>query len=394
MEGIATQSVDSLSYDELCSLIKQPIDICASLFLSVRRAAPGQQHNVTRLEHMLRQAEELLHARGLSAAAARDLLAPARQLADEGGFWAHQGAGLALFVGPGLFRAYRLPCAFEDLVIADERLQIVPLLPMLQGDGRFYVLELGLDGVRLWCASHYGLSAVPLPGVPASLEDALKYDEFGKQGQFHPGIAGRGGERGAIFHGQGARDDQLAKEEIARYFKQVDHGVHATLHGEHAPLVLAGLGYQVSIYRAANSYPHLVEAGILCNPSILSRADLHAQAWALVAPQFDRERAAAVERYRLLAGTQPAQATNYLRAIVPAASAGRVATLFVAAGQRRWGRFEAASGALALHEAAEPRDTELVNFAATHTILNGGAVYIVTPAQLPEADSLAAMFRY
>ena len=394
METVTTQYIDTLSYDELRSLIKQPISICASFFLPIERNVSPRQQNWVQLENLFRQAEALLLARGLSLAAAQQLLAPAWQLSEEPSFWRHQSAGMAIFVAPEIFRVYRLPRAFEELAVVDDQLHIAPLLPMLQDDGQFYVLALGLDGVRLLYATHYEASPVPLHDIPSGLDDALKYDEFAKQAQFHPGVPGRGGERGAIFHGQGARDEQLVKEEILRYFQQIDRGVHSVLHDQHAPLVLAGVGYLLPIYRSVNSYLHMAERGIACNPHDLTQADLLSRAWELVAPHFDRQRADAAERYRLLAWTHPAQATNYLRAIVPAAYAGRIATLFVAAGQRRWGTFDPATGVLTMHETAELCDMELVNSVIVHTLLNGGSVYVVTPEQLPEATPLAALFRY
>jgi hypothetical protein len=87
-------------------------------------------------------------------------------------------------------------------------------------------------------------------------------------------------------------------------------------------------------------------------------------------------------------------ASSYLRAIIPAAHAGRVDTLFIATGQRRWGSFDPSSGALALHEAAEPHDSELLDLAVIQTILHGGTVYALAPEQMPELAPLAAIFRY
>jgi Bacterial archaeo-eukaryotic release factor family 7 len=113
---------------------------------------------------------------------------------------------------------------FEELVVVDAQAHITPLLSMLSGDGQFYVLTLGLGGVRLFRGTRYGLSPVTLHGVPASLQDALAYDEFAKQAQSHPGMPGRGGEHGAIFHGQGARDGTVVKQETLRYFQQVERG--------------------------------------------------------------------------------------------------------------------------------------------------------------------------
>jgi len=394
METTVLRQIDILSRDELRMLIEQPPGSCVSLFLPIERAEPARQQNPIRLEHLLRQAEERLIARDLHADAAHDLLAPAYQLIEDRSFWAHQADGLVVFAATELFRVYRLPLAFAELVVVDAHVHITPLLPLLSGDGQFYVLTLGLGGVRLFQGTQYGLSPVRLHGVPASLQDALAYDEFAKQPQFHPGIPGRGGERGAIFHGQGARDDQVAKEETLRYFQQVERGVRHALRDEHAPLLLAGIAYLLPIYRAANTYSQLVEDDIAVNPDDLRPEELHARAWALVAPHFDRARAAAVERYRMLRGITPALATSYVRAIIPAAYDGRVDTLFLATGQRQWGTFDPVSGELAMREDAGPRDTELFDLAAVQTIRHAGTVYAVVPEQMPDAAPLAAILRY
>jgi hypothetical protein len=394
METIKAWRMDTLSRDELRSLIEQPIGSCVSLFLPTQRAEPGRQQNPIRLEHLLGQAQARLLARGQSLAAAQALLAPAWQLVEDWTFWEHQSDGLAIFATPQLFRIYRLPLTFEELLVVDERLHVTPLLPLFSGDGQFFVLTLSLKGVQLLHGSHYSTRPIALADVPSSLKEALKYDEFAKQPQWHPGVPGRGGARGAIFHGQGARDDRVAKEEIARYFQLIDHGVRAALHQERAPLLLAGVAYLLPIYHDVNTYPHLLEKGIPGNPDDLQPSELHARAWAIVAPRFAREREAALERYRQLAGTHPGLASSYPRAIIPAAHAGRVDTLFVATGQRQWGTFDPVSGVLTVHDAAEPHDSELLDLAAIQTILHGGTIHALAPEQMPETAPLAAIFRY
>lgn len=385
---------DRLSRDELRTLIEQPAGPCVSLFLPIERAEPERHHSPTQLENMLRQAEQRLGGYGLDQLAAHDMLAPAYQLVEDQAFWAHQGQGLALFVTADLLRIHRLPLGFEQQVVVDRRPLITPLLPLLAGDSQFYLLALGLGGVRLFAGTLYGLCPVALEDLPASLKDALRYDDFAKQAQLHPGIPGHGGERGAIFHGQGARDGALAKQEVLRYFQLVERSVRHALRDARAPLLLAGVAYLLPIYRTANSYPQLIEDQIAVNPDDLGLDELHARAWALAAPLFERARVAAAERYQQLRATHPGLATGYLRAIIPAAYDGRVETLFVAAGQQRWGAFEPVSGELMLHDQAGPRDSELLNLAATESLLHGGTVYAVAPEQMPEAGPLAAILRY
>ena len=385
--------MDILSREELRTLLDRPPTACVSLFLPTQGAEPASQQGLIRLENLIRQAEERLLARGLAPAPARALLAPALRLLGDRPFWSRERPGVAIFVAPELFRVYSLPLPVDELVVVDYRFHVTPLLPLLGGDGVFYLLSIGLKGARLMRGSRFGLSPVELRDVPASLPEALKYDDFAKQSQLHSSGPGRGAA-GAVFHGQGAYDGRAAKEEILRYFQQIDRGVRHALRDEHAPLVLAGVAYLLPIYRAANGYAHLVEPGIASNPDDLTPAELHARAWAIVAPGFERERSEVLARYQQLSAARPALATSYMRAIVAAAQLGRVEHLLVAAGARQWGYFEPESGLLTLHDAAEPRDQELVDFAAAQTILHHGMVYTLPPAEIPGNAALAAILRY
>jgi hypothetical protein len=50
--------------------------------------------------------------------------------------------------------------------------------------------------------------------------------------------------------------------------------------------------------------------------------------------------------------------------------------------------------AICLHEEAELGDQDLLDFAAVHTLLNGGTVYAVEPGRVPDGALLVAIFRY
>jgi hypothetical protein len=78
--------------------------------------------------------------------------------------------------------------------------------------------------------------------------------------------------------------------------------------------------------------------------------------------------------------------------VVPAACRGGVEVLFVARGQSVPGKLDETSGEAELHEAAQPGDEDLVNLAATHTLLHGGTVYGLPAGELPNGSPLAAIF--
>jgi hypothetical protein len=128
------------------------------------------------------------------------------------------------------------------------------------------------------------------------------------------------------------------------------------------------------------------------NPDKLKAETLREYAWAIVEPYFLTTRQEAAAQYRAYAGTK--QASHTIREIVPAAAAGRVESLFVAIDAEQWGVFDQESGTVHVHKEARFGDDDLLDIAATQTLLHGGAVYAVEQANMPEAVCIAAMFRY
>ncbi len=77
-----------------------------------------------------------------------------------------------------------------------------------------------------------------------------------------------------------------------------------------------------------------------------------------------------------------------------AAYHGRVDKLFVAVGVQVWGTADPESGEVYAHESMEPGDEDLLDVAATRTLVNDGDVYAVEPERIPNGAPLAATFRY
>ena len=396
--------MDILTRDELRrTLTRKPDGLCVSIYMPTHKVGREIQQDPIRLKNLLGEVEERLIAAGLRTPEVQDLLGEHRKLLEDGLFWQYQSDGLAIFLSSDVSRYYRLPLDFEELVVVTDRFHVKPLLPLLSGDGRFYVLAISQGEIRLLQGTHYSVDEVNLERVPESLSKVLKWNDLEKRLQFHTTTRTPGGERvrpsvrstrPAIFHGHGVASADDPKDYISRYFHRVDEGLGNVLGSEQAPLVLAGVDYLLPIYQEANTYPNLVDEGIEGNPEESNAAELHERAWAIVQPIFAAEREEAVDEYQRLAGASSEQASSDLRQIVPAAYYGRVEILFVAVGAQRWGAFDPDTGTVALHEEAEPGDEDLLDLAAVHTFLNGGTVYAAEPEQIPGKAPLAAVFRY
>src|SRR5260370_40052374 len=133
-----------------------------------------------------------------------------------------------------------------------------------------------------------------------------------------------------IFRGQGVGGDDT-REQVLLCFRQIEKGLQEVLRDETAPLVLAGVAYLNSLYRAVNTYPHLLDRGIAGNPDELKAETLHEQAWALVAPSVSKPQHDAAAQYRYYAETE--RASNEVRNVIPAAYDCRIASLLVSSAQ-------------------------------------------------------------
>ena len=112
----------------------------------------------------------------------------------------------------------------------------------------------------------------------------------------------------------------------------------------------------------------------------------------IVSPFFQKTENDAIAQYRQSSGTGLASAD--IREIVPDTAHGRVGMLFIAAGSRKWGKFNRESGAVEPHQKMEADDEDLLEIAAIQTHLNGGSVFILPPEKMPEPKDLVAVFRY
>lgn len=382
--------MNALSQDELKTLMGKHQGLCVSIFMPTFRTGVESQQNQIRFRNLLRSAEEKLLAAGLRSQEVKELLEPAQALPGNILFWRRQSDGLALFLCAGLFRCFCLPETFQELIIVVDHFYIRPLLPLLSGDKRFYILALSQKEIRLLEGTGQNIREIEMEAVPKSLDEALQYDELEKQVRFRTGSVS-GGTGMAMVSGHGGVADDT-KDNLLKYFRMIDRGLHDLLKDESAPLVLAGVEYLFPIYREANTFPHLIDEGIPGNPKGVSSESLYRMALKIVSPFFQKTENDAIAQYRQSSGTGLASAD--IREIVPDAAHGRVGMLFIAAGSRNWGKFNRESGAVEPHQKMEADDEDLLEIAAIQTYLNGGSVFILPPEKMPEPKDLVAVFRY
>jgi hypothetical protein len=382
--------MDLLTLDDFKGLVNQRAGPSVSLYMPTHRAGADTRQDPIRFRNLLGAAKKHLREEGLRTPDIYTLLAPARRLLVDSAFWWHQSDGLAMFFAEDAFHTLRLPLSFDEMLVVADRFHLNPLLPLLTGDGHFFILALSQNQVRFLEGTRHTVDEIFLEGVPTSLAEALQHERYEKQLQFHTRAPALAGQRAAGFHGHSPGEDE--KKRVLRYFRQIDAGLQELLRDERAPLVLFGVDYLFPIYQEANTYPHLLEDGVAGNPEALKPEALHALAWEVVQPHFLRAQQAAQARHVQLART--GQTAHDLGEILPAAHHGRVEALFTAAGVQQWGQFDPETGALTFFATSEPGTEDLLDLAAMQTIINGGVVYPLQRDELPGDSPIAAMFRY
>ena len=390
-------STSIVDRNRLQDLLGHRAEWCVSLFMPTDRTGAQAQRDRIQLKNLLRDAATQLQSLGMAEAGIEALLAPVAARLDDVEYWRGQQDGLGIFLAPGFERELRLPITPRAQCNVAATFTIKPLLPLLQQNDHFYVLALSHNLPRLFVATRDSIAQLDVPGMPPGIDQALLYDnqarpqasqlpteEQGKQAD----------ERFALFHGQGGGFDGWRKSDLLRWFRMVDAALHAVLAGQEAPLVVHAVEYLRPIWREANTYPGLLEAGIDGNPDRVDPDELRGRAFALVEPLLQADIDRAKERFGDLSATD--RVAVDVRDTVPAASFGRVDTLFVQRGAQVWGRFDADNNRLDVHgdESREPGDVDLLDLAARETMRNGGCVYALDKSQMPNSKPVAAVLRY
>jgi hypothetical protein len=363
---------------------------CLSIHLPTHRFGPEASEDRARLKDLLSRAEQGLAAEGLATGEARELTAPLRRLLEDPHAWQGGREGLALFAAPGYSGIYSVNAPLTERVEIGPRFLVAPLVPGLSPVERLYVVALSRNQVRVLEVTPGEAYRLDPPGLPATLEEALGYDDFAAEVRHHSVNTSGRGRTTAIFHGRGGAHQDHVKEDLYIYFRRVADAVGA-LPDRHAPLVLMAVEEYLPGFRGA-LHDHRPVLGIPGNPDHRTEKELAAAAREAVDEWSRRQTAGALIRWHEM-GERERVSTDPV-AIVAAADQGRVDTLFVVPGVPRWGTYEPDLGRVTLRSEREPGDDDLVDLAVSRSLAQGGDVIPVDPAAAPHGAPLAAIFRY
>ncbi len=377
-----------ITKENILDLAREESDTCISIFFPTHKAGNEVQQDPIRFKNLLVEAENKLTDRGMKQRNIEEMLEGPRKLLDQPSFWRHSNKGLAVFITDKGFNYYRIPYSFSDKVMVDNHFLITPLIPMISMEGTFCVLTLSQKNIRFLKCTRNEIDSIDMGKTPTSMEEFLKFDVHQPSLQHH---AGQGGDRNAIFHGQGGAKDTDTKE-VENYLKTVENFVTSFLKKTNDPLVLAGVGEAVDIYRKVNHYNRLQDQSVTGNPDPKSDKKIRDEAWEVIKSYFLQDMFNDMERLGDLSDSD--MQSDNLSEIVEASFYGKIDSLFIPIGTYSWGRFDEDQNTVHHGNERGKHDYDLINMAAIKTLTQGGDVYALDKEDMPNGNAIAAIFRY
>jgi len=369
---------------------------CVSIYIPTHRSnenGDAMQRDRIHLKNQLQEAEKQLSAFGMKENEAKQYLRPIADLLDKTDFWLHNSDGLSIFLAGDALKIHRIPSFFDPFTFVGTHFYLKPLSPLMHDFNRHFILNLSLGGVTLYEVTEQTIMEVQTPKkLPQGLEDAVGYDYEEKHLQQRTG-QGERGEATGIYHGHGSSNQSEKKEEALEYFRKIDEIVTLYLNDIKEPLVVACVDYLFPIYCEANTYNHLVEDHLSGNMESVDPLLLAEKSREIFHQQDESKLRNKKQRFEEALSNGLAGLDN--DAIIPAAISGRVETLFVNREKHEWGTYEKETHAIRTSQVRRVGESDLLDVAATHTVLNNGEVHLLSEDEMPAPEkSSNAIFRY
>ena len=385
------QNTFSPTIESLAELTATHHPPCLSLYQPTHRHGPENKQDVIRFRNLIKIMESSLRAK-YPEPETRHFLEPFEALGVDREFWNQARDGLAVLSGAGMFRVFRLRRPVAELAIVANSFHVKPLRRVLQYVGRYQMLGLSLNKIKLFEGDLDTLEEIkPARDVPQTIGDALG-EELTQPHQTVASYGGVGGGVGPTRHGHGGKKDEMDND-TQRFFRAVDRAVlehHSRPSG--LPLLLAALPEHHHLFRSISHNPFLMENGLDLNPFALTTTELSERAWTIRKPQFQTWLTTLLDEYSKAQSC--GLGSDELEAVVIGAAAGRVSKLMIASDREIAGRIVGKTGEYELTEMSETSTDDLLDDLGELVDKMGGQVLVMPAEQVPGKTGLAATFRY
>ncbi len=365
---------------------------CVSIFIPTQRAGKEvlEGKNKTHLKSLWKDVRNQLVEKGQDENQIGETEKNIEALINDKSFWRHQSDGLAIFAAEGFFEKFTLPVNFEAHTYVSNEFYIKPLVPMFTEGTSFYLLALQLENVELYEATRYSIGKVEIDDLtPSKLEERVGFDYKEKTLQFKSSSNSQGQTN---MHGH-AGADRERKNEILRYFRAINDGITPLLNKDKTPLLVACQDNFFSIYQEANSYNHLFEKVIPGNPSDTDMLGLHEKALQVLEPELEKTKWEKTKKFEELNNTD--NTGSSITDILPAIQQGKVDTLFLENRSEIWGTYNNDNMNVTIDDAQKNGNYSLMNWAAKEVLRQGGNVFLIPEAQMPDKQSkMNALYRF
>ncbi|MCJ2054312.1 hypothetical protein [Methylobacterium sp. J-070] len=292
-------------------------------------------------------------------------------------FWKSQAHGLGVLARSetNSLQTYRLPIRPLPLAEVADRFHLAPLIRTITSPLEIFVLAISAGGARLL---HVVVNMPPARVPVAHLSDdpAETLDR--------PSIHVKAPRRRLQN-----REGQKILE--AEYARTVHDAVREALAGRSTPMVLAAAEPMLSIYRAVNTYPHLIAEAIEGAPDHRSDAQLGDAALPILDRLYRNEVTGVLALYDAL---KPYRATSDVSRTAHAATAAAVDRLVVDLDRVIPGLVSDVDGSVTYSVSDDAETYSVLDEVARRALCTDARVLCARRAELPAGCALAAILRY
>lgn len=367
------------SFTQFKSLAEIRSPHCISIYMPTHRKGEEVKSGKDRLvlKNTLQNIRKELKSYNLSDNEIESILKPAYQLLAEDSFWRQLSDGLAIFMKEGFFEFYVLPIYFDSFHFISGNFYLKPLVPMFNGNGRFYLLALSLDGASLFEGTKHSIAEIEISDiVPDAITQSFHEEDKEKSLQFRTGQQGDGN---AQFHGHHSKDEK--NKDIFKHFRAIDQGLKEVLSNDKSPLIVACVDFLFPLYKEANTYKYLYNDYIKGNPEGTDIFLLHEKAWLKLEPHFEHYKKQIIENFNDMVPEKETIAE--IEKVIPAAINGRIENLLIKNMSSLPGLYNLKTGKVEVHSKWSHENNCLLDLAAKETLLKGGNVFLVDQQDMP-----------
>ena len=388
-----------VSESDLEELLEDRDPPALTIYLPTHRPNDQADADRIRFRSALDRARELVAEREDDGRLTAEL-SEVEPLAREKEFWRRQADGFALFMAPGFRRAYRLSGTVPELTTVGGEFHLLPLIELLQDPNRYWVLEVGQERVRLWKGDAEGARMLSPEALPVDLRDTLEL-EFErdvmtvlvrKESDGSHGEHGRGGLM-PVFHGHGDRGPGKEEKILREFFRGLDDALNRVLGKGRAPVILATVKENQSLFREASRTGLLADEGIVANVRYWSPERVHEEAWPIAREASRAYVGRALEIWERAGGSEKTESD--VANLSHLAAQGRLRLLMLERERRVWGRRDPGTGRVEFErEGGEDPDghsVEILDAVARTVLRHGGTVLPLSAETIPVESGAAGV---